>query len=86
MGHAILMSADVTREPCAAINTDDFYGAASYKILHDQLNSNSSDYSMVGFAFRNTLSKVLRRQLDVLHAQLARITPLPLPRTEVRKL
>ncbi len=56
-GHAILAGADVIREPFAAINADDFYGAASYRILHDQPTSNSSDYSMVGFALRNTLSK-----------------------------
>ncbi|HUI07999.1 MAG TPA: sugar phosphate nucleotidyltransferase [Verrucomicrobiae bacterium] len=56
-GHAILMGADAVREPFAAINADDFYGAASYKILHDQLTSGSSDYSMVGFALRNTLSE-----------------------------
>ena len=56
-GHAILMGADAIHEPFAAINADDFYGVASHKILHDQLTSNSSDYSMVGFALRNTLSE-----------------------------
>ena len=56
-GHAIFMGADAIREPFAAINADDFYGAASYKILHDQLVSDTSDYSMVGFALRNTLSE-----------------------------
>ena len=56
-GHAILMGADVIREPFAAINADDFYGAASHKILHDHLVSDSRDYSMVGFALRNTLSE-----------------------------
>ena len=56
-GHAILMGADAIREPFAAINADDFYGATSYKILHDQLVSDNSDYSMVGFALRNTLSE-----------------------------
>jgi len=56
-GHAILMGADVIREPFAAINADDFYGAASYKIFHNQLMSDSSEYSMVGFALRNTLSE-----------------------------
>ena len=56
-GHAILMAADVVREPFAAINADDFYGATSYKIIHDQLVSDSSDYSMIGFALRNTLSE-----------------------------
>ena len=56
-GHAILMGADAIGEPFAAINADDFYGAASYRVLYDQLLSDNSDYSMVGFALRNTLSE-----------------------------
>lgn len=55
--HAILMAEEAVREPFAAINADDFYGAASYKILHDQLISGSSDYSLMGFVLRNTLSE-----------------------------
>jgi UTP-glucose-1-phosphate uridylyltransferase len=55
--HAILMAENVIREPFAAINADDFYGAASYKVLRDQLVSGSSDHSMVGFILRNTLSE-----------------------------
>lgn len=55
--HAILMAEDVIHEPFAAINADDFYGASSYKILHDQLTSGSPDYAMVGFVLRNTLSE-----------------------------
>ena len=51
------MAEDVVREPFAAINADDFYGAASYKILHEQLSSGSPDYAMVGFVLRNTLSE-----------------------------
>jgi UTP-glucose-1-phosphate uridylyltransferase len=54
--HAILMAKDVIHEPFAAINADDFYGATSYKILHEQLTSASPDYAMVGFILRNTLS------------------------------
>jgi dTDP-glucose pyrophosphorylase len=55
--HAILMAEDAVCEPFAAINADDFYGAASYKILYDQLISGSSDYSLMGFVLRNTLSE-----------------------------
>ena len=55
--HAILMAENVVHEPFAAINGDDFYGAISYKILHDQLTSGSPDYTMVGFVLRNTLSE-----------------------------
>src|SRR6187551_2627518 len=47
--HAILMAENVIREPFAAINADDFYGAASFQVLAEQLKSGSADYSMVGF-------------------------------------
>ena len=54
---AILMAEDVIREPFAAINADDFYGADSFQVLSKQLQSGSADYSMVGFILRNTLSE-----------------------------
>lgn len=53
---AILMAEDVIREPFAAINADDFYGADSFQVLSKQLQSGSPDFSMVGFVLRNTLS------------------------------
>ncbi len=53
---AVLMAADVIREPFAVINADDFYGAESYRVLAEHLKSGSSDFSMVGFILRNTLS------------------------------
>ncbi len=53
---AVLMAADVVREPFAVINADDFYGAESYRVLAEQLKSGSPDYAMVGFILRNTLS------------------------------
>lgn len=55
-GHAILMAADVVREPFAAINADDFYGAHSFRVLAEHLQS-STDFAMVGFTLRNTLSE-----------------------------
>lgn len=54
---AILMAEDAIREPFAAINADDFYGADSFQVLSQQLQSGSADYSMVGFILRNTLSE-----------------------------
>jgi dTDP-glucose pyrophosphorylase len=54
--HAILMAADVIHEPFAVINADDFYGAHSYRILCEHLKSGASDFAMVGFVLRNTLS------------------------------
>jgi hypothetical protein len=56
-GQAILMAADVIREPFAAINADDFYGAASFRVLAQHLQTESKDYAMVGFTLRNTLSE-----------------------------
>ena len=54
--HAILMAADTIREPFAAINADDFYGAQAYRLLAEHLQSGSTDAAMVGFTLRNTLS------------------------------
>ena len=54
---AILMAADAIHEPFAVINADDFYGAESYRVISDQLQAGTGDYSMVGFVLRNTLSE-----------------------------
>ena len=53
---AVLMAADVIKEPFAVINADDFYGAESYRVLAEHLKAGSADYAMVGFILRNTLS------------------------------
>jgi NDP-sugar pyrophosphorylase family protein len=53
---AILLGADAIHEPFAAINADDFYSADGYRSLAGHLTSGSSDYAMVGFVLRNTLS------------------------------
>jgi NDP-sugar pyrophosphorylase family protein len=54
--HAVLMGADTISEPFAVINADDFYGADGYRMLAQHLQSEPSDYAMVGFVLRNTLS------------------------------
>lgn len=54
--HAILMAANTIHEPFAVINSDDFYGAESYRTLAHHLQSGTSDYAMVGYVLRNTLS------------------------------
>jgi dTDP-glucose pyrophosphorylase len=59
-GHAILMAEDLIQEPFAMINADDFYGADSFRVLSRQLQTTpvtATDYSMVGFTLRNTLSE-----------------------------
>jgi NDP-sugar pyrophosphorylase family protein len=54
---AVLAGANAVREPFAAINADDFYGAESFRVLAGHLTSGSPDYAMVGFVLRNTLSE-----------------------------
>src|ERR1035437_4995583 len=41
--HAILMASDLIHEPFAVINADDFYGAESYRVLAQHLQSGSVD-------------------------------------------
>jgi len=54
--HAILMAEPVLKENFAAINADDFYGRHAYQVLAAHLISDTSDYAMVGFILKNTLS------------------------------
>ncbi len=53
---AVLMAAEAIQEPFAVINADDFYGAESYQLLAQHLNSSSSAYAMIGYVLRETLS------------------------------
>ena len=58
-GHAILAAEAVIHEPFAMINADDFYGAATFRVLADylrQVKADSNAYAMVGFTLRKTLS------------------------------
>lgn len=59
-GHAVLTARHVVKTPFAVINADDFYGRGSYEALGGFLRDvrvDSTDYSMVGFTLRNTLSE-----------------------------
>ncbi|MCC8088605.1 MAG: nucleotidyltransferase [Rikenellaceae bacterium] len=58
--HALLMGAEVIKEPFAVINADDFYGAEAYKTIGDYLVSladSKNRYCMVGYMLENTLSE-----------------------------
>ena len=58
--HAVLMAADVIREPFAVINGDDFYGKESFKILADWCRAHAGtegQYCIIGFELENTLSE-----------------------------
>ncbi|MBN1107972.1 MAG: NTP transferase domain-containing protein [Bacteroidales bacterium] len=56
--HAILVTRDKIREPFGVINSDDYYGMESYKILHDFLvnDQDQNTYSIIGYKLGNTLS------------------------------
>lgn len=58
-GHAVLMAADVIKEPFAVINADDFYGKEAYEVMAQYLTEcegKKGAYSMVAYKLRNTLS------------------------------
>jgi NDP-sugar pyrophosphorylase family protein len=57
--HAVRAARDVVKEPFAVINADDFYGANAYQTAADYLTSlpnDSTDYAIVGYYLKNTLS------------------------------
>lgn len=57
--HAILVAKDVVKEPFCALNADDFYGKNAYRVMADFLinSENQTEYSMVGYKLKNTLSE-----------------------------
>jgi dTDP-glucose pyrophosphorylase len=57
--HAVLVAKDVINEPFAVINADDYYGAGSFKLMHDFLlnHCSPSKMSMIGYTLSNTLSE-----------------------------
>jgi UTP-glucose-1-phosphate uridylyltransferase len=58
--HATLMAKESIQEPFAVINADDFYGAHAYELIQEFLgrqNRDSTEYAMVGFTLRDTLSE-----------------------------
>jgi len=57
-GHAVLMAKDLIKEPFAAINADDFYGAEAYQVIAQYLKQSviPEKYAMVGYQLNKTLS------------------------------
>lgn len=60
--HAILCCKNHVDTPFLVINADDFYGATTYKLIHDYLvdlkdNKAVYQYSMAGFKLENTLTE-----------------------------
>ena len=54
---AVLAAAPFIDGPFAVINADDFYGAESYQLLAQHLQTTITENAMVGFVLRNTLSE-----------------------------
>lgn len=59
--HAVLSCREEVNTAFAVINADDYYGATSFKLIHDYLVNVNEDaefyqYSMVGFKVENTLT------------------------------
>ncbi|MBW2060593.1 MAG: nucleotidyltransferase [Deltaproteobacteria bacterium] len=59
--HAVLVTEDLISTPFAVINADDFYGLKGFQLLGEYLeavqDNASTDYAMVGYVLRNTLSE-----------------------------
>lgn len=57
-GHAVLMAARNINEPFAVINADDFYGQEAFKKAVEFFKDNpkDTDYAMVAYQLKNTLS------------------------------
>ena len=79
-GQAVLMAKEVVKEPFAVINADDFYGRETFEVIGKKLAAtevDSTDFSMVGFYIKNTLSangSVARGYCDVQDGKLATVT------------
>jgi len=79
-GQAVFMAEPVVHEPFAVINADDFYGRESFEVIGKKLaatDADSTDFSMVGFYIKNTLSPfggVARGYCDVQAGKLFTVT------------
>lgn len=85
-GHAVLCCREAVNGPFAVINADDFYGAGAYKAMYDFLSAERkpSEYAMVGYKLRNTVTEngsVARGVCSVKNGYLENITE----RTHIEK-
>lgn len=60
--HAVMCCKNIVNTPFLVINADDFYGASTFKIMHDYLLNikeyeDSYEFSMAGFKLENTLTE-----------------------------
>lgn len=56
--HAILVTEGTIKEPFGVINSDDYYGVDSYRILYDFLvnDKDPNQFAIIGYKLGNTLS------------------------------
>lgn len=85
-GHAVACCKGVVDGPFAVINADDFYGPGAYKAIYDYLKEDrpKSEYAMVGYKLRNTVTEnghVARGVCEVNNGYLTGITE----RTHIEK-
>jgi len=57
--HAVLSAKELVDSSFAAINADDFYGAAAFRLIYDYLvnEADETHYAMVGYQIENTLTE-----------------------------
>ena len=55
-GHAVFSAREAVTTPFAVINADDYYGPASFRLVHEQLLTENPE-TLVGFALGNTLTE-----------------------------
>jgi NDP-sugar pyrophosphorylase family protein len=78
-GHAVLCCKDVVDGPFTVINADDFYGPTAFAAIYNFLanNEDASQYAMVGYRVRNTVTEngsVARGVCDVENGLLTGVT------------
>ena len=78
-GHAIACCRGIVDRPFAVINADDFYGPTAFSAIFDYLAANEDDsqYAMVGYRVRNTVTEfgsVARGVCEVENGMLAAVT------------
>lgn len=85
-GHAVLCCKDVIDGPFVVINSDDFYGAASYKVMYDYLTADrpSNQHSMLAYYLKNTVTENGSVARGVCHAENGFLTDI-VERTHIEK-
>jgi NDP-sugar pyrophosphorylase family protein len=54
--HAVWTARDVIHGPFVVINADDFYGQAAYQKAAEFMRANPTDYALLGYTLKDTLS------------------------------